>query len=47
MGNAWLVIFDCWRSSPVLGVGPMQEERHGFGGLENTPLGQRGTDPKR
>ena len=33
--------------APVLGVGPMQEGRHGFGGLENTPLGQRGTDPKR
>ena len=33
--------------SSVFGVGPRQEERHGFGGLENTPLGQRGTDPKR
>ena len=34
-------------SHSVLGVGPRQGERHGFGGLENTPLGQRGTDPKR
>ena len=45
--DAWLVIFDCWRFSSVLGIGPRQGERHGFGGLENTPFGQRGTDPKR
>ena len=36
-----------WRFSSVLGVGPRQGERHGFGDLENTPLGKTGTDPKR
>ena len=31
----------------MLGVGSRQEERHRFGGFESTPLGQRGTDPKK
>ena len=44
--DAWLVIFDRRLFTSPLGVGSRQGEPHGLGGLGNTPLGRRGTDPK-